>query len=180
MDIRTLCLGLLTLRDASGYEIKKAFEGELSYFYEASYGSIYPALNRLTGEGLLSCTAQAQEKRPDKKVYRITPKGRIAFMDELTKRPGRDRVRSDFIAIMMFADLLPVRHLSDLMDERIVEYRRSLDALRRAVCDTRSPGSRFVLGYGIAIFEAAVTYLEENRHLVEGEALLGPSAAADD
>ena len=39
MDIRTLCLGILTWGDASGYEIKKIFEDRLSYFYEASYGS---------------------------------------------------------------------------------------------------------------------------------------------
>ncbi len=88
MDIRTLCLGILTWGDASGYEIKKIFEDRLSYFYEASYGSIYPALTKLTDDGLVSCRAEAQDKRPDKKVYAITPTGRMAFMDATAGRAG--------------------------------------------------------------------------------------------
>ena len=172
MEIKTFCLGLLALRDASGYEIKKAFEGELSHFYEASFGSIYPALTRLTREGLVTCSAQVQEKRPDKKVYRITPAGRLAFLDALQTDPGRDRVRSDFLATLLFADLLPARHLSELIDARLVEYRRSLAAMRAQSGGRSSPGERFVHGYGIAMLEAALAYVEENRHLVESAGLL--------
>ncbi len=48
MNVRTLCLGILSLGEASGYEIKKDVEdGLFSHFIEASYGSIYPALNQL-------------------------------------------------------------------------------------------------------------------------------------
>ena len=52
MNIRTLCLGILSRGDATGYEIKKmAEEGLFSHFVEASFGSIYPALTRMTDEG---------------------------------------------------------------------------------------------------------------------------------
>lgn len=176
MDIRILCLGLLTLRDASGYEIKKSFESELAPIYEASFGSIYPALSRLTAEGLVTCTAQAQEKRPDKKVYRITPAGRLAFLDALSERPDRDRVRSDFLVTLLFADLLPARHLSSLIDERLAEHRRLVRQLRAALTPQLSPGRRFVLGHALTMFEATIQYIEDNRHLVEGEALLANPA----
>ena len=70
MDVRTICLGILTRGDATGYEIKNLFEDDgYQHFVEASFGSIYPALNRLTEEGLVSVRAEAQEKRPDRKVY---------------------------------------------------------------------------------------------------------------
>jgi len=178
MDIRTLCLGLLTLRDASGYEIKKSFENDLSDFYEASFGSIYPALSKLTAEGLLTCTAQPQEKRPDKKVYRITPAGRLAFLDALAKPPGRDHVRSDFLATMLFADLLPARHLAQLIDERLVMHRRSILEQRALLKDVKSAGKRFIIDYGLAWHEAAIAYIEENRHLIESEALLTPGGGS--
>ena len=43
MNVRTLCLGVLSAGEASGYEIKKEIEeGLFSHFIEASYGSIYP------------------------------------------------------------------------------------------------------------------------------------------
>ncbi len=179
MDIRTLCLGLLTQSDASGYEIKKIFEGQLRHFFDASYGSIYPALNKLTEEGLVRCTEQAQDKRPDKKVYSITPAGRMAFLDELMQPPGRDRYRSEFVATMMFADLLPPRHVSDLIDKRVEEYRIMLADLQRA-CAEGDAGKAFVVGLGHAMYRAGLQYLEENRHLVEGEALLASASSAAD
>ena len=41
MNVKTLCLGFLSTREATGYEIKKEFEeGFFSHFIEASYGSI--------------------------------------------------------------------------------------------------------------------------------------------
>ncbi|MEQ8345236.1 MAG: PadR family transcriptional regulator [Sneathiellaceae bacterium] len=179
MDIRTLCLGLLTHSDASGYEIKKIFENSLQHFFDASYGSIYPALNRLTEDGLVQCTEQAQDKRPDKKVYSITAAGRMAFLDELMRPPGRDRYRSEFIATMMFADLLPPRHVSDLIDSRVREYRQMLADLQRG-CAAGDTGATFVAGLGHAMYSAGLQYLEDNRHLVEGEALMASASSAAD
>ena len=179
MDIRTLCLGVLTMGDASGYEIKKTFEDQLSHFFEASFGSIYPALNRLTQEGLVTCTAQAQDKRPDKKVYAITPAGRLAFLDELAKPPGRDRLRSEFLAVMMFADLLPARHLAAVIDAKVKSFERQIQDLEACTLESETAGRRFVRGYGIALMTAAIGYIEDNRHLVEGEALLARAAAGD-
>jgi DNA-binding PadR family transcriptional regulator len=52
-DVRTLCLGILSIGEATGYEIKKALEeGPFGHVLEASFGAIYPALGRLTEEGL--------------------------------------------------------------------------------------------------------------------------------
>ena len=176
MDIRTLCLGMLTMGDASGYEIKKIFEGPLRHFFDASYGSIYPALGRLTEEGLVTCTEHVQDKRPDKKVYRIAPRGRMAFMDELARPPGRDRFRSEFVATLLFADLLPAGHLSRLIDERISQYRGAIAELEHCAPTAQTAGGKFVNGMGLAVYRAALEYLEENRHHVESEALLTRSS----
>ena len=43
--------------------------------------------------------------------------------------------------------------------------------------DSETVGQRFIMGLGLAMYRAAHDYLEENRHLVEGEALLGTSAS---
>lgn len=76
MDVRTMCLGMLAFGDASGYEIKKEFEqGPSRQFLDASFGSIYPALTKMTEQGLLACRTEPQEKRPDKKVYSLTGAG---------------------------------------------------------------------------------------------------------
>src|SRR6202012_6279642 len=115
MDVRTICLGILSRGDATGYEIKKLFDDDgYQHFVEASFGSIYPALNRLTAEGLVSVREEAQDKRPDRKVYSITPEGRSAFFASLMKPLPEDKHRSSFAFAMLFAHLLPQSRVAEL------------------------------------------------------------------
>ena len=117
MDVRTICLGILTRGEATGYEIKKLFEeGGYQHFVEASFGSIYPALNQLTRDGLVDVRAEAQEKRPDRKVYSITQAGRSQFLAALLKPLPEDRHRSPFVFAMLFSHLLPPQRVSEMLD----------------------------------------------------------------
>ena len=66
MDVRTICLGLLTRGDATGYEMKKLFEEEgFGHFAEASFGSIYPALGRLTDDERAAVRQEVEERVAD-------------------------------------------------------------------------------------------------------------------
>lgn len=164
MDVKTVCLAALTLRDASGYEIRKAFEeGPFRYFTDAGFGSIYPALGKLHGEGLVDCTELAQDKRPDKKVYSITPAGKAALAEALHHPPGPDKFRSDFLFALFFEHLLSPDMVAGAVDERIGWYHNQLT--RMASCDGNGmgPGPAFVNGLGQAIYGAALAYLEEHR-----------------
>ena len=172
MDAKTLCLGVLQMGGASGYEIRKAFtEGVFSYIHETSYGSIYPALNQLVRDGLAVCTTTPQEKRPDKKVYTITPKGRQALKAALQAPPGRDKLRSDFLFIMIFGDLLPPEQLLALVDERIAWYGEVLQHLGCACAEQQPVGPQLVNGMGRAVYAAARDYLRANRDRVAAAAL---------
>lgn len=176
MDVRTLCLGILALGDATGYEIKKMVaEGSFSFFSEASYGSIYPALTKLTEEGMVSCTALAQEKRPDKKVYSLTEAGRAELTKALAKDPGPDKNRSEFLAAILFAEAVAPDRIATLVDERIREHRQKIQALETLVGEDMTDAARFVVEYGIEIQRAALKYLEERRTYLTGE---GDSKAA--
>ena len=180
VDIRTLCLGVLTLGEATGYEIKKMFEeGMFSHFYEASYGSIYPALNRLPAEGFVECTQQAQDKRPDKKIYNLTPAGRSAFLAEIPTPPGRDKLRSEFLVSIIFSQFLTPSQLERVLDDRINFHQSQVDELNQRAgkcCDDTA--RQFTLGYGIAMHQAAAEYLGQNRHLLE-DAFTVPGKAAE-
>ena len=171
MDVKTLCLGVLSRGEASGYEIKKAFaEGPFSHFHQASFGSIYPALNALSAEGLVEARALAQHKRPDKKIYSITPKGRNALVSALMTEPAPDAMRSDFLFILSFAQYLPPARVDKLIDQRIVWYREALARMESCACnETIPPGPTFVRGMGIAVYRAAANYLEANREKLIAE-----------
>ena len=164
MDAKTLCLGALHLSDASGYEIKKLFEeGDFSHFYESSFGSIYPALNKLVEEGLALFTEQPQDKRPDKKVYSITEKGRDLFTDSLREPPAPDKIRSDFCFLMLFAHLLPAATVDRLIRDRIAWYHEQIARMESCDGQDEPPGGAFINGFGLAIYRSAAAYLEQNR-----------------
>jgi DNA-binding PadR family transcriptional regulator len=167
MDVRTICLGILTRGPATGYEIKKLFEVDgYQHFVEASFGSIYPALNRLTEESLVSVREEAQEKRPDRKVYSITAAGRTAFVGALLKPLPEDRHRSPFAFAMLFSHLLPPARVAALMDTYIAQCESQLGQIERHG-EPQSEGERFVMGLGQTIFEAMLDYLRRNRAEIE-------------
>lgn len=166
MDVKTLCLGVLTFGAMSGYEIKKYFEDALSHFFLAGFGSIYPGLADLTREGLVSCSSVAQDKRPDKKVYRITDKGRQVLVDQLMTTPPRHKVRSEFMALLWFAHLLPEERLRRILDERECELKAQLELVMCAESELDlSPGQQFVVGMGRATLEAQLDYLHRHRQM---------------
>lgn len=174
MDIKTSCLGVLAMRPASGYEIRKAFEeGPFSHFAEGGFGSIYPALGKLTEEGLVTFEVEAQEKRPDKKIYEITDAGRDALVRKLCGTvPGEDKYKSDLLFILFFASQLPAAKIAGVIDDRTAQYRDKLAHLTE--CGQAGSGSApdLVREFGVTVYSAALSFLEEHRqdfiNLAEG------------
>lgn len=170
MDVRTLCLAVLTKGEATGYEIKKMFEeGPFAHFQSASFGSIYPALSRLLSEGLVEARSQEQDGRPDKKVYSITPAGNAVVDTALTVTPEPDTFRSDFLFLLFFAARLPEARVVALIDERVAMYRAKHDHIADQIAQrvdrgcTVDPGRETVAGFGAALYRAAADYLESNK-----------------
>jgi DNA-binding PadR family transcriptional regulator len=164
MDVRAICLGILTRGPATGYEIKKLFDDDgYQHFVEASFGSIYPALNRLTAEGLVSVREEAQDKRPDRKVYSITPEGRTAFLASLMKPLPEDRHRSPFVFAMLFSHLLPRPRVVEMIDSYIAQSETKLAQIEENKGEPQSGGEQFVMGLGKAIYDAMLKFLREHR-----------------
>ena len=172
MDVKTLCLGVLYLEEASGYEIKKRLqEGPFGQFQASSFGSIYPALNTLCADGAVSVREESQTGRPDKRVYSITPEGRHALLAAVTADPGPDRIRSDFLFVMFFGDLLSARRLDALFAERVRTLRERLDEMDRSEDEEMAPGQRFVRGMARAIMQAQIDHIEAHGHELIAAAL---------
>jgi PadR family transcriptional regulator AphA len=164
MEIKTICLGVLSLGEASGYEIKKFFEDGFSHFYVAGFGSIYPALAQLTRDGHVTCSNVEQEKRPAKKVYRITDSGVVQFRHELAQGYPSHRVRSDFLLQMVFADFLPQSRLDEVLTLRSQDLQQELQHISDyRKCEGLPQGGLFALGYAQAVLQAGYDYIEKNR-----------------
>lgn len=163
MNIRTLCLGILSRGDATGYEIKKmAEEGLFSHFIEASFGSIYPALTKMTEEGLLTFRSEVQDGKPDKKIYSITPDGVTALKSALTVFPKKDKFKSEFLFIMLLSEHVDPAHVTAVLERRAEELHEELEMIRACRESVTNAGTGFVNGYGQAVLGAAHDFVLEN------------------
>lgn len=88
-DLKYVLLGLLADEPMHGYEVIRRLEEESAGLYSPSPGSVYPTLQMLEDQGLVS-----SEQRDGKRVYEITDEGR-AFLDEHTERT--DDIFSRFV-----------------------------------------------------------------------------------
>ena len=168
MDVKTVCLGMLTDGEASGYDLKKAFESSFGHCFAAGYGSIYPALASLAECGCVDCEEIPQDGKPDRKVYRITDKGWDQLLAELDDPAPSHKVRSEFLATMAFAHLMTPEQVQTVLDSRIRDADENLKFIDEfeTSSDREWPvGVRFTLGFGRVMLHTMKNYVEENRHL---------------
>lgn len=180
MNIDNLCLGILSMGKASGYEIKRAFEQSFSHFQAASYGSIYPALAKLTDAGFARFREEPQRKRPTKKIFSITPSGREHFFQVLMQTAPTDQYRSDFLVLMMFAHLQPVERLRELLQQQADNLRAELEILQQIFteCAELTVGMRFTLEYGIAAHQSLLSLMDKRSESLLKELVDERGAAA--
>lgn len=172
MDVKTVCLGILTDGAASGYDLKKQFESTFGHFFAAGYGSIYPALASLSDHDLVTCEHVPQEGKPDRKVYAITDEGMAFLLKALENATPSHKIRSEFLATMCFAHLMPTENIETVLDNRVEEcvyYNDMISEIESQCCQSWPPGMRFVAGFGKAMTDAIKNYVEENRHLLTGD-----------
>ena len=168
MNVRTLCLAILSCGDATGYEIRKeSVEGKYSHFVDASFGSIYPALSRLEKEGLVVWREETQPGKPARKIYSITDAGRQEFAKALMEPPSPDMFRSEFLLIAMFADVVGREGIARAIDVRINQISDERDHLAQLHAKSESDSLRWVTQYGIDCMGRSIEHLQANRSALE-------------
>ena len=102
---RFVILGLLQEEDLSGYDIKKIIDIRMSFFWQESYGQIYPELSKLKEEGLIeqALSENTGKAKVEKIKYRITLEGSQALKSWMEAENEKDTIRSEFLLKMYFA-----------------------------------------------------------------------------
>lgn len=67
-------LGVLSIEDSSGYEIRKFLEENVSHFWKESFGQIYPVLHQLKKNQFVKAIEKPTGKRK-KTIYSINKNG---------------------------------------------------------------------------------------------------------
>lgn len=100
-------MGLLTEAPLTGYQIKQIIDIRFKFFWNESYGQLYPSLKSLSVDGYIEeCPADAAQKRAQK-TYRITSYGLIALKEWLKQPVEKESVRLEILLKMYFSCLTP-------------------------------------------------------------------------
>lgn len=83
MEDKLLVLGLLMSSEMYGYQINEMIEVHLGTGIQLKKSLIYKLLGKMADDGWLTFTEEKAGKRPTRRVYAITAKGREAFKDLL-------------------------------------------------------------------------------------------------
>ena len=125
-------LGMLRLGKRNGYEIKQLVEQSTRFFWNASYGQIYPELKKLEKAGLVTGASDPQGGRR-RRAYELTADGRHA-LDAWLRSPDTPAVetRDSALLKLFFADGLAPEEAAAIArtaGERHAEVVRTLEQL---------------------------------------------------
>lgn len=120
-DLKYMILRLLEEEPMHGYQVMQRLEDDSGGFYSASPGSVYPVLQMLQDEGLVTSTDV-----DGKRVYELTESGR-AFLHE-----HRDRAEDVADRVSDFGDRFGGRGMGELtrtfMRLAQASFERAMDA----------------------------------------------------
>lgn len=104
MSLEYGILGFLNYAPMTGYELTKAFDSSLEFFWHAQSSHIYLELKKLEAKGLIEGETVEQTTRPNKRLFSLTPAGRDAFLGWLAQGPGAEatQFKSAFLMKVFF------------------------------------------------------------------------------
>jgi PadR family transcriptional regulator, regulatory protein AphA len=159
-------LGLLSFGERSGYDLKKAAEAGVGYVWTAAKSQIYAVLPRLVEGGFATARHVAQERRPDKQVYRITDAGERVFREWL-EEPVAERAgaRSPFLLKVFFGGLMSrgalIAHIRRKREEAVRDLETYRGIERQIRDDERSYFGYVTLRWGLAEASAWIRWADE-------------------
>ena len=166
-------LGLLSHEDMTGYEMKKRIDSSLSFFYNASFGSIYPTLNCLSQNGFVISHADAENNR-NKITYTITQKGQDCLRDWLQSGMEKNELRYETLLKLFFGNEAGFRSTFNLINRFESDIRNELKTLRLFASNLSShleddSHKYFFLTvkFGIRTYEAYLIWCQEAKELLE-------------
>jgi DNA-binding PadR family transcriptional regulator len=164
MDVKTIILGFLSYGEMSGYDIKQAFSNSIGFFYDASFGAIYPALRKLEEEGYVTKQEVIQSGKPNKILYSITEAGREAFRKEIQTPILPPVLRSDMLVKIFFGKSRTPEEQRELLQSCLEMQRHMLQQSRRSYQKLQQQFDeyqRFCWEYTIHHLETTIAFLEQ-------------------
>ena len=157
-----LILGMLASAPKSGYDIKALADHSTRFFWQISYGQIYPELKRLAAAGMAELEPDPVGGRARNR-YRITELGRRALVDWIASPTGSFEMRDEILLKLFFADSAGEPAALELVRAMKTRHQAALAQLQEIEVDARRGGrcTLRVLRAGLKLHRAYVDVCED-------------------
>jgi len=169
-DTEFAVLGLLTFGDRSGYELDKLARRSIGYFWRPAKSKIYAILPRLVERGLATSTPVAQERRPDKQLYAITPAGEQALRGWLDDAEGDLSESRTLLLTLFFGGHADPEKLRRQVQERkrLAEVKLAeLEAIERTIDRDEDFFPYLTLLHGLEVTRATIAWTAAVTNLLD-------------
>ena len=129
MSLKHAILILLESQPGSGYDLVKRFNSGLGWFWNAKHQQVYLELKKLSEAGWLSFEEQAQDSRPDKKNYRLTPSGHAELQRWLADPVQPARTNDALLVKLYGGNHTSLDNLREEMQRHRQLHAKALDSL---------------------------------------------------
>lgn len=161
--MQDVILGFLYEEPMSGYDIKQMMENSVSYFFDASFGAIYPALRKMEKEGLVEKQVIQQDGKPNKNLFAITENGRKQFQHYLNSPINPTIMRSDVLIRIFFARFTTKENVQKWLKEERGKNQAMFENLKRIaeLYPTMEQHKRFTVEFGIRQAEMILGIIDD-------------------
>ncbi len=163
MSFRYFILGLLAQQPMSGYDVK-GYLGSLDWLVGSpSFGSVYPSLHALLGDGLVDVEVIQNEDRPSRKVYSITEAGTRVLQKWISKPLDPSGSLKAFLMRLMLANSLSYDDLVACLRRRrsqVAAYRASLEPATEAHDKALRSGQDLAFDFALTAARTEIAWLD--------------------
>jgi Predicted transcriptional regulators len=155
-----IILGFLMNCEMTGYDLKQYMAKSTSNFFDASFGSIYPALKRLEAKGFIH-SQELVDGGKYKKLYAISETGKSDFMRWLAQPIKFSGTKLDHLVKVFFLGFLPREKAIKQLRGFIKQVEPVLDGLnesRPKIKEKADICQYFTLLYGIQYFQFIIDW----------------------
>lgn len=167
-------LGLLSHEDLTGYDIKKRLETRLRFFWNASFGSIYPALAKLESEHMITRINNSENGR-ERILYSITEGGRNYLCKWLEKPVIKDELRYETLLKLFFGNevgatitLEHIRSFEEKVQHELLILEECVRQLEQYQNEETHKYYLLTAKFGVQTYRAYLKWCEDAEAILEG------------
>ncbi len=153
-------LGILMDGPAHGYDIWLSFKERFSGVWSSAPSQLYLVLSKMEKEGLVKSVPGRSGKRPPKKVFSVTEKGRAKFFRWLDEPiSSMRRLRIELLAKLHFVLRLCPERIPSILDRERSICKAKLEEIERRVSEEKSLYKRLVYLFKASHIETNISWI---------------------